>query len=633
MPEDDAGLDFEQFFQRSRDLMVVADADGYFILVNDAWRDALGWEPEELRSEPFISFVHPDDVEATSAQFERQALGDSAIEFENRYRCRDGSYRWLEWNASPLDGVVYAVARDITSRKELEAALGESEARARSVLDTAMSGIITIDSDGLIEGFNPAAEQIFGYEAHEVRGRNVKMLMPGPYHDEHDGYLARYLETGERRIIGIGREVEGRRKDGATFPLDLAVSEVEVGSRRLFTGVVRDITEAVAAAAAVEGARAEAEQASHAKSEFLSRMSHELRTPLNAVLGFAQLMELDATTDDQRESAGMILTAGRHLLELINEVLEISRIEAGVLTLSPEAVSLADVLSECLALIAPQAGQRRVELVDRDGAGRFVHADRQRLRQVLLNLLSNAVKYNFEGGSVTVEVTAAGADRVRVSVTDTGPGINPEALGRLFEPFERLGAETHDVEGTGLGLALSLGLVEAMGGTIGVQSTPGEGSTFWIELDTADAPVVATAEREGDEDRSMPAHASTGTLLCIEDNPSNIRFLERALARRPGIRLLTEAQGKTGVEVAAEQQPGLILLDLHLPDLPGDQVLARLRSDPRTKGIPVVVVSADASASQIRRLREAGARDYMTKPIDLLQLMSLLDEVFGPSST
>lgn len=378
-------------------------------------------------------------------------------------------------------------------------------------------------------------------------------------------------------------------------------------------------------------AHAATEQASLAKSEFLSRMSHELRTPLNAVLGFAQLIELDATTDELSENAGRILQAGRHLLALINEVLEISRIEAGTLVVSLEPVLFGDVLSECLTMIAGQAGERRVELVDCDGySGCFVRADRQRLRQVLLNLLSNAVKFDHKGGQVTVEVTSAGEERLRVSVSDTGRGIAPDALARLFVPFERLGAEGDGIEGTGLGLALSLRLVEAMGGTIGVQSTPGEGSTFWVELFTTNAPATAPIGDEDDDAEPRSGLDSTGTLLYIEDNLLNVRLVERILARRPGIRLLTTTLGAVGLELAASEQPGLVLLDLNLPDLPGDQVLARLRSDPHTKGIPVAMLSADASPSQIRRLREAGAYDYLTKPIDVGQLLGLLDQCFTP---
>jgi PAS domain S-box-containing protein len=626
---DEAGVDFEQFFLRSSDLMVVAGADGVFQVVNAAWRDVLGWELEELRSQPFMSFVHPDDVEETSAQFERQALGESAIEFENRYRCRDGSYRWLQWNASPLDEVVYAIARDVTARKALEVALRESEARARSVLDTAMSGIVVIDAEGLVVAVNLAAERIFGYASDEVVGRNVKMLMPEPYHSEHDGYLARYLETGERRIIGIGREVEGRRRDGTTFPLELAVSEVESGVRRLFTGVVRDITERVAAAAAVEEARAAAERASNAKSDFLSHMSHELRTPLNAVLGFAQLLELDDATDAQRESIAQILRAGRHPLDLINDVLNLSRIETGRLALSNEPVLVLTGIHEAVELVEGMATEHAVTLSVETGCDAHVYADRQRLKQVLVNLLTNAIKYNLPDGSVTVTCEQADG-QLLIHVVDTGRGIASDRLELLFQPFERLGAEQSDIEGTGIGLALAKGLTEAMGGTLRAASRVGIGTTFTIALSVVDEPLAAAAEHQDIEPAQHALRLSTApprTVLYIEDNFSNLRVVEHLLARRPSITLLSATHGLEGLERAREHRPDLVLLDLHLPDLDGHDALLRLHGDPVTADIPVVIVSADATPRQIRRLLAAGARDYLTKPLDIARVLALIDEI------
>ena len=626
MPEDDGGVDFEQFFVRSRDLMVVAEADGYFTLVNAAWRDVLGWELEELRSEPFMSFVHPDDVEATSAQFERQGLGESAIEFENRYRCRDGSYRWLQWNASPLDGVVYASARDITSRKELEAELRESEAQSRSVLSTAWASIIAIDSEGLIVGFNPAAERTFGYEAHEVLGRNVMMLMPEPYHSEHDGYLARYQETGESRIIGFSREVEGRRKDGTLFPMDLAVSQVEVGSRRRFIGIGRDISESVAAMAAVGESRAAAERANAAKSQFLSRMSHELRTPLNAVLGFAQLLELDELSADQHDSVEHITKAGRHLLVLIDEVLDLSRVESGELRLSMEPVSLADVVGDAVGMVRPLAAASGVRIDGLGGGGeQHVRADRQRLKQVMVNLLANAVKYNREGGDVSVTGEAVSDGRIRLVVADTGIGIAEHDLARLFSPFERLGAEQSDVEGTGLGLALTKQLVKAMGGETGATSQTGVGSSFWVELSVVDAPAEQPAETLPPTVVPAPLSSRERTVLYVEDNPSNVKLVERIVARRPEVTLLVAMQGRIALELAREHQPSLILLDLHLPDMSGEEVLARLRAEPRTSATPVVVLSADATPGQVQRLRANGATDYLTKPFDISRLLAVID--------
>ena len=380
-------------------------------------------------------------------------------------------------------------------------------------------------------------------------------------------------------------------------------------------------------------AEAEADRANRAKSEFLSRMSHELRTPLNAVIGFAQLLELDVQGEAQRESVEQILKGGRHLLGLINEILDIARIEAGNLAMSSEPVSTDEVIRAALDLIRPQAAARRVQIVEPAPVEQYVMADRQRLQQVLLNLLSNAVKYNRESGVVRVLYEEAPSGRLRLIVADTGRGIAPEMMNRLFTPFDRLGAEQTAVEGTGLGLALSQHLVEAMGGALTATSTVGAGTTFTIELQRADGPL-------GKEETGALPNALDGTapnvrgrVLYIEDNLSNLRLLERILARRPGVTLLSAMQGLRGLELARDHEPHLIILDLHLPDLPGTDVLRRLLADPKTKAIPVIILSADATPGQISKLLEQGARAYLTKPLDVTELLSLIDAALrGPEA-
>jgi signal transduction histidine kinase/ActR/RegA family two-component response regulator len=370
--------------------------------------------------------------------------------------------------------------------------------------------------------------------------------------------------------------------------------------------------------------------ASRAKSEFLSRMSHELRTPLNAILGFAQLFEMEHSEQD--ESVGHILTAGRHLLDLVNEVLDIARIETGRLVISSEPVSVKEVIQEGLDLVAPLAAAREIRL-EIEAAGlpdRCILVDRQRLKQVLLNLLSNAVKYNSPGGAVTLSYADVEGDRLRINVSDTGPGIPPDRLGQLFTPFERLGAEQTGIEGTGLGLALSKRLVEAMQGTMGVDSTVGRGSTFWAEFPSAEAPSER-AEPESPETSARPAAAARGalTVLYIEDNLSSIELIQRLLGRGRETKLLSAMQGRLGLDLAREHRPDLILLDLNLPDIGGGEVMRLLRADPKTRPIPVVVISADATSEQIRRLRDAGARAYLTKPLDVKEFFSLLTEIRG----
>jgi signal transduction histidine kinase len=393
-----------------------------------------------------------------------------------------------------------------------------------------------------------------------------------------------------------------------------------------FLAVVRSLLRLRRAEREAAGARAEAEAANRAKSEFISRMSHEFRTPLNAILGFAQLLELDGLSPDQQESVGHVLRAGRHLVDLVNEVLDISRIEAGRLALSMEPVDARSVITEVLALLGPEAAHRAVELrppPSNDAA--WVLADRQRLLQVLLNLVSNAVKYNRTDGWVQISASAADG-RGSIAVTDSGIGIPSEAMPRLFRAFERLGATASGVEGTGLGLALSRRLAEAMGGAVHAESSVGEGSRFWIDLAAAAPPSpLGTA---GEAPDGLEAGGGP-TLLYVEDNLSNIRLVERILSSRPAIRLVTAMQGRMALDLARRHRPDLVLLDLNLPDVPGIEILRRLHGDPGLAATPVVVLSADATPGQQQRLHDAGAAEYLTKPLDVRRFLDVVDSLLA----
>jgi signal transduction histidine kinase/ActR/RegA family two-component response regulator len=367
--------------------------------------------------------------------------------------------------------------------------------------------------------------------------------------------------------------------------------------------------------------------ASEAKSDFLSRVSHELRTPLNAVLGFGQVLEMGPLDADQRQSVRQILKAGRHLLDLIDEVLDMARIESGNLSLSIEAVPVADVMREAIDLIEPLAEREGIRLMGRsDASEAFVQADRQRLTQVLLNLASNAVKYNREGGSVTFSTEMVGDGQLELRVADTGYGIAPELMDRVFTPFDRLGADQMQVEGTGIGLSLSKALVDLMGGEMGADSTHGEGSVFWVRLSHADSPLgPLPAESETSVRRAATWRRSL-TMLYIEDNLSNLKLIERVLLGRP-VKVLAAMQGVLGLELAREHNPDIVLVDLHLPVMGGEEVLARLRQDPRTANIPVIVLSADATPGRIDRLLASGAEAYLTKPLDVDKFLWLIDDI------
>jgi CheY-like chemotaxis protein len=373
-----------------------------------------------------------------------------------------------------------------------------------------------------------------------------------------------------------------------------------------------------------------AEKANLSKSDFLSSMSHELRTPLNAILGFAQLMESGSPqpTLAQQRNIDQILKAGWYLLELINEILDLAQIESGKVTLSREPVSLAEVMLECWAMIEPQAQKRSIGMrFPRFETPWFVNADRTRLKQVLINLLFNAIKYNKPGGTVSVECILSTPASIRISVRDSGTGLAPEQIAQLFQPFNRLGKETSAEEGTGIGLVVTKRLVELMGGTIGVDSTVGAGSVFWVELELTTAPHLAFS---GNPDTALqqprlPDGASLRTLLYVEDNPANLELVEQIIARRSDLRLLSAADGDLGIEFARAYQPEVILMDINLPGISGVEAMKALRADPLTAHIPVIALSANALASDIDKAIKAGFFNYLTKPIKVNAFMDALD--------
>jgi len=384
-------------------------------------------------------------------------------------------------------------------------------------------------------------------------------------------------------------------------------------------------------------AKAAADAANQTKSAFLSSMSHELRTPLNAILGFGQILaseSMPSTPEQKKEFVNHILKAGRHLLVLINEVLDLAKVESGTLSLSPEPVALAEVLLECQEMIEPLAKDRNIRMMFPQDERSCVLADRTRLKQTLLNLLSNAIKYNRVGGSVVVACTTDTAEHVRISIQDTGVGLSAEKLGQLFQPFNRLGQEGGVEEGTGIGLVVTKRLIELMGGTIGVSSTVGIGSVFWIELQATDAIVPATGNGtiealppvEAEQtDQVKQTDASLHTLLYVEDNPANLELVEQLISFRPDLRLLTAAEGQLGIELARAHQPDVILMDINLPDISGNEALIILRNDPKTAHIPVIALTANAMPRAVSESMAYGFFRYIVKPINIDDFFEILD--------
>ncbi len=591
----------------------------------------------ETSYDNFLAAIHPDDrqavIDAVNACVER----DVPYEIEHRVVWPDGTVRWLlergavvgDANGKPLQ--MLGVVQDIDDSKRAELALAESERQLREAQALARIGNWTAD---MVSGKLTWSDEIYRIFGHEPGSfaPNIEAFQAAVHPDDRT-----QVRESEKQAEQTGRhDVVHRivRPDGTVRHVhELAQAETDAAGHLLrLTGTVQDITERVEAEQALIIARDEADRANQAKSAFLSSMSHELRTPMNAILGFGQLMEYDEElSDEHKDNVREILKAGHHLLELINEVLDLAKVESGHIDLSLEPVEVCPIVEECLNLVSPLADRRDIQFSHSGLKGAAVRADRMRLRQVLINLLSNAIKYNREGGSVRLDVRSEGADRLRILVTDTGQGIPAARLTELFQPFNRLDAENSGIEGTGIGLTITRRIVEMMGGTVDVESEVGVGSTFWIELPLESLPEP---DHEGAAaDSTTPAqHTETAqhTVLYIEDNPSNLRLMAQILGRRQHIHLLTAHTPELGIELALARRPELILLDINMPGMDGYQVLRVFKADECLKTIPVVAVTANAMPCDIERGVAAGFADYLTKPLDVARFYSIIDKLLWP---
>ena len=518
-------------------------------------------------------------------------------------------------------------------QKKLDQRLRDQQFYTRSLIESNIDALMTTDPFGIISDVNKQMEALTGCTRDELIGAPFKNYFTDPERAE----AAIKLVLGEKKVTDY--ELTASARDGKKTVVSYNATTFYDRDRKLqgVFAAARDVTERKRfevelqeTNVELESAKSAAEKANLAKSDFLSSMSHELRSPLNAILGFAQLLESTSPlpTDSQKENIDQILKAGWHLLKLINEILDLAVVESGKMALSPEPVSLAEVISECQAMMEPQAKQRDINMTFPQLAiPYYVNADRTRLKQVLINLLSNAIKYNRVQGKVEVKCTATSPERVRISVKDTGAGLPAEKLAQLFQPFNRLGQDKRVEEGTGIGLVMSKRFVELMEGAIGVESTVGLGSVFWIELLLTTAPTIAVASAEP----TIPVHsrvpdgARLRTLLYVEDNLANLALVEQLIARRSDIRLLTAVNGTLGVELARDSRPDVILMDINLPGISGIEALKVLREDPATAHIPIVALSANAMPRDIKKGLEAGFFQYLTKPIKINEFMGALD--------
>ena len=532
------------------------------------------------------------------------------------------------------------IGTDNTARKQVEAEqmlldqrLRDQQFYTRSLIESNIDALMTTDPRGIITDVNQQMEALTGCTRDELIGAPFKNYFTDPDR----------AEAGIKQVLSGGKvtdyELTARARDGKETVVSYNATTFHDRDRKLqgVFAAARDVTERKRFERALqennvelERARAAAEKANLAKSDFLSSMSHELRSPLNAILGFAQLINSDTPppTPAQSENVDQILHAGWYLLDLINEILDLAQIESGKLALSREPTSLSEVMSECQAMIEPQGQKRGITMTfPPSGVPCFVDADRTRLKQVLINLLSNAIKYNQPNGTVVVDYTKGTAERIRISIRDSGAGLSPDMLAQLFQPFNRLGQERSTEEGTGIGLVMSKRLVELMGGLIGVESKVGLGSVFWFELNSTMEPQLEMDATEPAATAFAPVRhgALLRTLLYVEDNPANLKLIEQLIARRSDIRLLSAKDGNMGIQLARTHQPEVILMDINLPGISGSEALKILRADPSTAHIPVIALSANAMPRDIEKGLQAGFFRYLTKPIKVNAFIDTLE--------
>lgn len=620
----------QQFFEAATEALIIHD--GRQVLdVNRVACDLLGRSHDELVDKPLTSLTAKPDHSRLTIQM-KQADG---LPFNLQWLLPDGGLLHTLSHSKPLSGgAEYSgVLAFYENHQHSLAADYATQIRNHTFWETAIDAFITTDKFGIVTAFNPAAETMFGFYHTEIMGQNVSLIMTKPDRNRHDDHIQRYRLEGDPEAMGMNRPLYAQRKDGSVFPVNIALSEMQVDGETYFTSVLRDITELKSAERELIQAKESAEKANQAKSEFLSSMSHELRTPLNAILGFAQLFNFDNNlTEQQIDNVHEIGKAGEHLLKLINQVLDLAKIETGNLALQPEPVPINEVLKECLALTLPMAESRHVTLNLSTNSNAVVYADNTRVKQILLNLLSNAVKYNRPGGSVNISISSGEQGRIKLTISDTGQGIAKDKIQDIFQPFNRLGMADSQVEGTGIGLVISKHLVENMGGNLGVKSIPDEGSDFWVEL-----PSVAL-ENPGasavPQQHQLVAENKTrhdGLILVVEDNVANQLLMKKQLETlQYDAEIVTN--GSEALDALSQKNYQLILTDCNMPIINGFELTKTIRQQEQggKSHIPIVAITANALKGEIEHCLEAGMDDYLAKPVNIVNLQQMLEKHWRP---
>jgi PAS domain S-box-containing protein len=639
---------------------ITLDEEGFVQEINLTGAKLLGADRDALIGYAFSQYVAREDVPAFLDHVRKCAVERVEATCEIRLALQGVVTKTVQLQSVPIAdparaGTLSKTAMlDVTQRKHDEEALRDSEARHRAILETTVDGIITIDDHGIIESVNPATVRLFGYTAAEMIGANVKMLMPSSDRQRHDSYLANYLRTGESKIIGIGREVVGRRKDGTTFPMDLSISEVTVGGRRMFTGLVHDVTERKRAEELLRKSQEEleirvrkrtaeldranqqlsqakeaAEAASRAKSLFLANMSHEIRTPMNAIIGMTELLLDTQLSSRQRDFLKIVAESGEGLLRLINDILDFSKIEADKIVLDRVNFDLDENLGDTMRALAVRAHGKGLELACRirPDVPTFLCGDAARLRQIVVNLVGNAIKFT-EGGEVVLEAwpeaVSDGEAELHFAIRDTGIGVPAEKQKVIFEIFEQADSTpTRRFGGTGLGLAISSRLVDLMGGRIWVDSEVGRGSTFHFT-----ARFQLAEEGPGEKRHVCPAAIHDMRVLVIDDNDTNRLILEEIL-KSWGMQPVSAAGGREALQALREaHREGnpyrLVLTDAHMPDMSGFALAEAIRRDPELTSTMILMLTSGDQPSDVARCQDLHIAAHLMKPIKQSELLDAI---------
>ena len=626
----------------SPDAVVLIDAVGNVMTWGAAAERIFGWSADECMGKPIDELLAADGVEGGLTALWDKVKEEGQARGVVSHRHKDGSLLCIEvsWRAvHDTNGelkCVVANKRDVT--KEVVARDGKAVSDVfGSLLDSLPDAAIVVNDVGLMILSNLETTKLFGWQRAELMGKSIEILMPGGFRSRHVGHRIDFQKAPERRrVIGIGRELIGRRQDGSEFELEVGLSELSAGGRTFVMCSVRDMTERRLVEAAWQDAET-ARKANTAKTQFLSRMSHELRTPLNAIIGFSQLLEMDEEsklTSKQRGLVRHISKAGKHLLHMIYDLLDVSRIEADTMSMVIADVDVSAVIAESVALTqraAEEAGVK-IKLDMRPGEVTGM-ADRVRLRQVLMNLMTNAIKYNKANGEV--QVSAWGEDgQVMIHVSDTGIGMSAAQIERMNIPFNRRGVERWGFEGQGVGLMIARGLTEKMGGSLGVVSKEGVGSTFTVALKSADASLAHEIEvrRPIWSSQAHPIDVVRRRVVYVEDDEMNVELMMSVMSMRPEWSVLAVRSAEEAIAEINRERPELLIIDMHLPDMSGIDMVRSLEKDTVTASIPRIALSADAMDASVRKALDAGFSRYFTKPLEITKFLEYMDEMAAGSS-